>query len=135
MPQPPQLAGSLAPLTVQPPDALPLQLRKPLLQDDKQVDEAQAATELAGTAQTLPQAPQLLGSKRGSTHAPAQATSGVAQLATHLPEEHSWPAPHAEPHAPQLAGSPIRLVQKADAPLPHAFGVALGHWHVELTQS
>lgn len=38
------------------------------------------------------------------THAPAHNVSVAAQLDTHIPLEHAWPAKHGAPHAPQLLG-------------------------------
>jgi hypothetical protein len=57
-----------------------------------------------------------------STHAPAHAVSNspallVVQWVVHCPELHTWPAPQALPHAPQLAGS---LPISVHAPLSHA---------------
>jgi hypothetical protein len=34
------------------------------------------------------------------------------------------------PHAPQLFGSDAKVVQRAPAPEPHAFGVAVGQLHM-----
>jgi hypothetical protein len=38
----------------------------------------------------------------------------------------TWPATHFVPHVPQFCGSVWVFVQKAEAPLPQAFGVAAG---------
>src|SRR4051812_15048417 len=57
--------------------------------------------------QMLPQAPQLLLSVAGSTHAPPQGISPTRQtiMPPHLPWAHACPLGHTTPHAPQLFGS------------------------------
>lgn len=61
--------------------------------------------------QTVPQAPQLLGSFCKSTQAP-QSVSPAAQVATHWPNpSQCTPNPQLLPHAPQLRSSPLRLAQ------------------------
>ena len=53
------------------------------------VDATHASVDAWGAPQTVPHALQLFGSKRVSTQAPLQATSGGAQLAAQLPLEHT----------------------------------------------
>ncbi|GAC1351462.1 MAG: hypothetical protein NVSMB1_04730 [Polyangiales bacterium] len=67
-------------------------------------------------AQTLPHAPQLLGSLRMSMHEVVPEASPqhffpdgqpvvVHPIAVHVPPAQAWPGPHLLPQAPQLSGS------------------------------
>jgi len=56
-----------------------------------------------------PQAPQLLLLVLRSTHAPLHTTCEAGQL--QAPPLHVAPVAHADPHAPQLAGSVCLFVQ------------------------
>jgi hypothetical protein len=134
-PQPPQLLGSVLVLVLQPLLGLPVHAAKPALHTTKQVLLEQMAVALLAPGQTLPQPLQLFGSKRGSTHEPLHATSGEAQLAVHVPLEHTWPVVHLVPHAPQLVASVMKLVQKALVPLPQRLGVAVAQAHAPLVQN
>jgi hypothetical protein len=62
----------------------------------------------------MPHAPQFAGSESVSTQAPAHTSMGSAQLAAHVPLEHTWPLAHACAHVPQLSRS-LR-VSTHDAP-------------------
>jgi hypothetical protein len=70
-PQPPQLLTSVWVFVSQPFAALASQLAKPALQVNPHVPPLQVAVALAGVAQTLPQAPQLLTSLCTLVHTPA----------------------------------------------------------------
>ncbi len=67
----------------------------------KQVPLAQNPVPLV-ELQTVPHALQLFGSHLRLTHVPLQLVSPVGHDTTQLPPEHTWPAPHTVPHAPQL---------------------------------
>jgi hypothetical protein len=58
-------------------------------------------------------APQWCASVAGSTHEPPQATCVDGHDTEQVPAAHTSPAPHARPHAPQLAPSLWRFAQKA----------------------
>jgi hypothetical protein len=77
--------------------------------------------------QTLPQAPQLLGSEIGLTQAALQARRPGPQSSVHVPPTQYCPAAQAIPHPPQLAESflmslqlPLQLVRGPQAPLTPA---------------
>lgn len=61
--------------------------------------------------QTVPQAPQLLGSFWMSTHRPLHMSSPFPHVVTHLPPEQAVPLGQACPHAPQLLLSDWRSAQ------------------------
>jgi hypothetical protein len=69
-------------------------------------------TQLANTAQALPQAPQLLRSCISSIQMPAHKVSCGAQK-LHLPPWQCVPPPHLVPHAPQLFESTVRSAHAA----------------------
>src|SRR4051794_19893923 len=77
LPQPPQLAGSKLTNASQPSASLPLQLAKPALQAFTTQDELVQFDDALARLQTLPQAPQLLGSLVASVIEPAQMLSQV----------------------------------------------------------
>ena len=65
---------------------------------------------VADSSQTLPQAPQLLGSKAKSTQEPVHNVR-PGEHAVQVPWlQYGVGPPHALPHAPQLTGSQPRLV-------------------------
>src|SRR5512136_3322607 len=75
----------------------------------------------------LPDAPQWLGSVKGSMHFPSQATMSDGQAWTHSPPEQVWSGSQASPHLPQFFWSLSRLVQtpaqrvgQGDGPPPQA---------------
>lgn len=49
--------------------------------------------------------PQAIGSRTGSRHSRPHCTSPLAQVASHVPREHTCPGAQATAHAPQCAGS------------------------------
>jgi hypothetical protein len=61
--------------------------------------------------QTVPHAPQLLGSEAVLTHASPQAVSPPWQ--EQLPAEQAWPAPHFLRHMPQLLISVSGSIQNS----------------------
>jgi hypothetical protein len=65
---------------------------------------AQTAEPFAGTAQPLPQPPQLAALFVVSTQLPEHAVS-APQVVLHWPPEHVSPTAHALPHCPQFVGS------------------------------
>jgi hypothetical protein len=60
-------------------------------------------------------------------HDPLQATRPLPQDTVHAPLEHTCPAGQTVVQLPQCCGSVWKLVQKAAAPEPQAFGVKAGH--------
>lgn len=71
--------------------------------------------------QTVPHAPQFLGSFCVSTHAAPQADSaGIVGVHRHVLATQTSGALHAVPHVPQLFESEVVVVQRALAPDPHS---------------
>jgi hypothetical protein len=107
-PQAPQLSA-LDRSASQPLAGLMSQSAKPGLQVTPQRPATQTAAPRAGAGQALPQAPQFITSPWTSTQdSPQRCSPGAAQVAPHAPPEHTIPAGHARPHAPQLVRSVIR---------------------------
>ena len=72
----------------------------------------------AWVVHTLPQAPQLAGSRVVSTQVLPHSVWPGGQVDTQAPSEHLVPAGQARPHAPQLAGSESTLAQVLPDPMP-----------------
>lgn len=114
-PQAPQWAALVAVGISQPLAADPSQSPKPAAQrTTTHVPSVHPAAEAFASAHVVAQLPQCAGSMDVSAQrAPAplpQVTSGAAQVVPHTPPEHTRPAGHAAPQAPQLALSVCRLV-------------------------
>ena len=109
--QPPQWFKSVLPSISQPMLPFVSQSRKPGSQEKPQTVLEHVAFAFVMAGQAMPQVPQFEGSKRGSTHAPPQGTSGVAHVAEHIPPEHTLPASHEVPHVPQLVLSTFVFAQ------------------------
>jgi hypothetical protein len=101
--QVPQCAGSLF-LSVSQPGAA-VQFSQPVWQDRPQVPLLQVGVEWGPPGQTLPQAPQLLGSAFLLTHWLPQSSAGGVQVCWHEPLLQTNPVPQPWPQPPQLAGS------------------------------
>jgi hypothetical protein len=98
MPHVPQLSGSDARSVHWPPQAAGV---VPFVQ-------AQALdTQTSPPVHALPQLPQSWELVVGSTQAPLQSVSPVAQVAVHAPCEQTCDVPQATPHPPQLLGSDV----------------------------
>jgi len=57
------------------------------------------------------------------------------QVWLQVPPLQTSPAGHTTPQAPQFMGSVASFVQKAEVPLPQAFGVAAGQEQVPFAQA
>jgi hypothetical protein len=82
--------------------------------------------------QARPQAPQLFGLERVSTHCPPHEVCPVAQEATQAPAVHTLPAAHAVPQAPQLRES---VWVSTHTPSHVVHGVGAGPTQAESTTS
>jgi hypothetical protein len=69
----------------------------------------------------LVQKPQFVGSVMVLAQPVVHCISLLAQVAEHLPCEHSWPPVQTVPQAPQLLESDVTLTQ----PVAHAFNPAV----------
>jgi hypothetical protein len=106
-PHAPQWATAVRVLVSQPFAATASQSPKPAAQRATvHAPAAQPCAAALGSAHALPQAPQLAGSiavLAQNAVAPApHVASGGAQVVPHTPPEHTCPAGHTAPHAPQL---------------------------------
>ena len=74
----------------------------------------QPAVAVLASVHVVAQSPQFVGSIAVSAQLVAplvvHVARGGAQVVPHAPPEHTWPAGHAVPHAPQLALSVWRFV-------------------------
>ena len=109
-PHAPQLASVVPRSVSQPLDAAPSQSPKPAAQRAAvHAPAAQPCASTCASAQTVPHAPQFVGSMavlaQNAVDAAPHVASGAAHVAPHTPPEHTWPAPQPIPHAPQLAFS------------------------------
>jgi hypothetical protein len=102
-PHAPQLVTLVARFTSQPLAGLRSQSAKPEAQTKAQAPAAQTAVAFAPAEQETAHEPQCVGSLPVFTQAPPQRESGAAQVVAQAPAEHTWPAGHARPHAPQWA--------------------------------
>ena len=107
-PHAPQWAGLTVSSASQPLVARPSQSPKPAAQrDGVHIPPAQPCPATLASAQTVPHAPQLVGSMaalaQNAVPAVPQVASGAAQVAPHTPAEHTWPAAQPTPQAPQWA--------------------------------
>jgi hypothetical protein len=122
-PQAPQLAAVVSSAASQPLAAAPSQSPKPAAQRTTvQAPPRQPLAAAPARAQTVPQAPQLVGSTAvlvQNAVAPApQVVLPAPQVAPQAPAEQTWPAAHAAPHDPQLALSVRVLVSQPSAATP-----------------
>jgi hypothetical protein len=109
-PQAPQFAALVVSSASHPLAAAPSQSPKPAAQRaGAQVPPAQPWVAVCASAQTVPHAPQLVGSiavlAQKAVGAAPQVASGAAQVAPQTPAEQTWPAAQKVPHPPQLAAS------------------------------
>jgi hypothetical protein len=111
LPQVPQLAGSVARFFSQPSPAMPLQLPKLALQARLQVLPPQLADAFGPLAQTVPQAPQLPGSKVVLVQTPLQAERPAWQLSVQTPAVQTLPAAQTVLQPPQWVLSVCSLTQ------------------------
>jgi hypothetical protein len=106
-PHAPQLVRVVWVLVSQPLEAEPSQSPKPAAQRTTvHAPAEQPWAEVLARAQTVPQAPQLAGSRavlaQKAVAPMPQERRGEAQVVPHAPPEHTWPAGQAVPQAPQL---------------------------------
>jgi hypothetical protein len=107
-PQDPQLAALVVTSVSQPLLARPSQSPKPAAQRaGVHIPPAQPWAATWASAQTIPHAPQFVGSMavlaQKAVGAVPQVASGAAQVAPHTPPEQTCPAAQLVPQAPQLA--------------------------------
>ena len=105
LPQRPQLEFEVLRFTSQPSVATPLQSAKPVLQVKPHAPAEHVDVALARVGHTLPQRPQLVGSVERVEHDRVHMVWPAPHVARQVPSPQSWPAVHARPHEPQLAGS------------------------------
>jgi hypothetical protein len=107
-PQAPQLGALAVSSASQPLEASPSQSPKPAAQRaGVHIPPAHPWLITCASAQTVPHAPQLVGSMavlaQKAIGAVPQVASGAAQVAPQTPPEQTWPAAHPVPQRPQLA--------------------------------
>jgi hypothetical protein len=122
LPQLPQFALSVLVSTSQPSAKRPLQLAKPSEHAATvHLAAPQVPVPFGGLVQSMPQPPQFFGSWSVSSQLVPQQVRLEPQLApppqppTQVPPEQLSPVAHARPHAPQFAGSPLRLTSQPSA--------------------
>ncbi len=115
-PHAPQSAVVLARLVSQPLDAMPSQSPKPAEQvPTVHAEDTHPSAVVWVRAHTVPHALQLEGSLEVLAQYPEHVVSGDAQVVVHAPPEHTVPAAHVWPHAPQLALSDCKLASQPSA--------------------
>ncbi len=122
-PQAPQFAAVVLRFVSQPLAAMASQLPRPALHvSTVQAPPLQPFVAAPESAHTRLQTPQFSGSDERfaqyADDAAPQVLSGLAQVAVHTPAEHTWPAEHDTPHAPQLLRSVRVLTSQPSAAMP-----------------
>ncbi len=131
-PQAPQFAMSVLRFASQPSDAAALQFAKPVRHPmTTQPPALQPLLDACASAQVVPHEPQFAGSLAVAAQYCAepvpQVARGDAQVVVQWPLEHTWPAGHEVPHAPQLPLSVLVFTSQPLAPLPSQFAKPTEH--------
>lgn len=112
LPHAPQFVMLVEGLISQPSAGLLLQSLRGALQTKVQEPPAHTLVAPLAPGQTLPQAPQFIGSFEGFTQAFPHCVEPPAQPIPQAPPEQVWPAAQALPQAPQWVGSFWRSTQR-----------------------
>ena len=127
-PQPPQWFTSASRGCSHPLASAPSQSPKPAAHARRHAPAAHVAAMLGRVAQAVPHDPQLAALLARSTHAPAHAVAGAAQVSVaHAPATQACVEAHRTPHAPQWASSVPRSTQAREQ-----LTVPVGHVDTQL---